>query len=169
MFVYSVKSKKMIIFLAAWVAVVAIMIALFIASSQKKPVVDDSDINYSASNATERATFLSQFGWNIEEDPVEVSEVVIPQEFNDTYEAYNDLQKKQELDLEPYKGARVKKWVYKVNNYPNKPAQSSDIRATLLVYENQVIGGDVSSMEEGGFMQGFIFPDEALNATTSAN
>ena len=37
-----------------------------------KPAVSDNAISLKASNASERAAFLSQFGWDIEEDPVEV-------------------------------------------------------------------------------------------------
>ena len=158
MFVFSFKSKKMIIFIAVWLAVVIGIISFFVISNRNKDVVDGSGINYSASNAQERVAFLSQFGWKVNEDPVEVSEIIIPSEFNDTYEAYNDLQKKQDLDLEPYEGVRAKKWVYRIENYPDKPVESNDIRATLIVYENIVIGGDISSMETGGFMQGFAYP-----------
>ena len=65
------------------------------------------------------------------------------------------------------KGKRAKKWVYEVKNYPNYAADSGCIRATLLVYDGLVIGGDVSSLELNGFSQGFEFPDEQLNATTA--
>ncbi|MBP9989484.1 MAG: DUF4830 domain-containing protein, partial [Ruminococcus sp.] len=138
MFVFSFKSKRMVAFIAIWLVAVIALIMVFVASTKKKSVIDDSSINYSASNASERTTFLSQFGWSIEEDPIEVSEIIIPEEFNDTYKAYNELQKKQNLNLEPYKGVRAKKWVYSVKNYPDASQQSNDIQATIIVYDNLV-------------------------------
>ena len=67
-----------------------------------------------ASNASERAAFLSQFGWEIEEDPVEVAEVINPAEFDRGYEKYNEIQKAQNLDLTPYAGKRAKRWTYNI-------------------------------------------------------
>lgn len=166
MFVFSLRANKpKLIAILCAVAVILTCIAL-IMKSGGKPVAKDDGISYKADSAAERMAFLSQFGWKINEDPVEVSEIIIPSEFNETYSAYNEIQKNQGLDLEIYKGKRAKKWVYEVKNYPNYAADSGCIRATLLVYEGIVIGGDVSSIELNGFSQGFEFPDEQLSATT---
>ncbi len=169
MFVFSVRANKPKLIAGLCVAVFALLSVLFFIGSRDNPVIDSGDISAKASNEEERIAFLSQFGWEIDEDPIEVSEVIIPSEFNDTYSSYNELQKNQSMDLEAYKGKRVKKWVYQVKNYPGYPAESDCIRATMLVYEGMVVGGDVSSMELDGFMQGFDFPDETLNATTATN
>ncbi len=168
MFVFSVRANKPKIIFAAIALLISLSVVFFLVSSNDNPVGNDSEISSKASNEEERIAFLSQFGWEINEDPIEVSEVIIPSEFNDTYSAYNELQKKQSMDLVPYKGQRVKKWVYEVKNYPDYPAESGCIRATMLIYEGMVIGGDVSSIELDGFMQGFDFPDAELNATTAA-
>ena len=82
MFVYSFKTSKTGIAAVA-IAVVAVVISivmLFI--SEKKPVTNDSAINYRAENSAEREAFLSQFGWKISPDPVEISEVIIPTPFS---------------------------------------------------------------------------------------
>ncbi|MCQ2484358.1 MAG: DUF4830 domain-containing protein [Clostridia bacterium] len=166
MFVFSLRANKPKL-IAVLCGVVVILVALVLVLRENgKPVVNSESINCKAGNAEERVTFLSQFGWKIDEDPVEVSEVIIPSEFNDTYESYNAVQKNQGMNLEAYKGKRVKRWVYEVKNYPGYAANSECIRATMLVYDGIVIGGDVSSLELNGFMQGFEFPDEALSATT---
>ncbi len=167
MFVFSVRANKPKLIAALCALLVIIVCLFFFVSGKDNPVTNDGEISAKASNEAERIAFLSQFGWEINEDPVEVSEVIIPSEFNDTYSAYNELQKKQSMDLEAYKGQRVKKWVYEVKNYPDYPADSDCIRATILVFDGMVIGGDISSIEVDGFMQGFDFPDETLNATTS--
>ena len=136
-------------------------------NSRKKPVANDGSISYIAKNASDCISFLSQFGWSVNEEPVEVREVIIPSEFNDTYTAYNVIQKNQGLDLEPYKGFRAKKWIFEVKNYPDYPADCGYIRATLLVYDGAVIGGDISSIEQNGFIQGFEFPSTNVTSPTS--
>ena len=167
MFVFSVKADKPKLLLILCAVVIILVTLAFFLKDGKKTVVNEGGISYKASNEEERITFLSQFGWKINEDPVEVTEVIIPSEFDDVYSSYNEIQKNQNLDLELYKGMRAKKWVYEVKNYPGYAADSGCIRATILVIDGLVVGGDVSSIEVEGFMQGFEFPDEKLNATVA--
>ena len=96
MFVFSIKSSKLKIALTAFAAVLAVA-AVVLLINRGKPAVSDNAISLKASNASERAAFLSQFGWDIEEDPVEVAEVIIPAEFDRGYEKYNEIQKAQNL------------------------------------------------------------------------
>lgn len=166
MFVFSLRANKpklIVILCAVTAALIALVLIL---RGGGRAVINSESVNCRASNAEERIAFLSQFGWKIDEDPVEVSEIIIPSEFNNTYSEYNGIQKNQGMDLETYKGKRVKRWVYEIKNYPGYSASSECIRATILVYNGIVIGGDVSSLELNGFMQGFEFPDEELMATT---
>ncbi|MBQ7595785.1 MAG: DUF4830 domain-containing protein [Clostridia bacterium] len=164
MFVFSLKSnKKRIIIMAVLLAL--IFTALFLTRNSKMPAVNDGGISLRASNAQERIAFLSQFGWKVKEDPVKVEEVIIPQEFNKTYQQYNQLQTTQNFDLSKYAGKTVKKWTYEVENYPGYESENSCIRANLLVYEGAVIGGDISSLEQNGFMHNFDFPENEVNNT----
>lgn len=107
---------------------------------------------YSAATNAERINFLKEYGWETGEEPTEVSEIIIPSEFNDTYENYNNIQKAQNLDLKNYKGKRVRTYRYEIKNYPET---EKEVYANLLVYNGMIIGGDVSSPELGGFMHGF--------------
>lgn len=109
-----------------------------------------------APDNTARLNFLSTLGWEVEQEPAEVVEVVIPQEFGDVYQNYNQIQKQQGLDLTPYRGKKVKRYTYVVNNYPGRP---ENIRANLLIYRDKIIGGDICSLEaKNGFMHGFSLP-----------
>ncbi len=171
MFVYSVKTSKMkIAVLLAAVAVVAAGI-VFVALRGGQPAANDGAISLKAGNAQERVAFLSQFGWKITEDPVEVAEVIIPAEFDEVYTKYNELQKAQNFDLQPYSTMRVKRWTYEVLNYPGYENRSGVVQANLLICDGVVIGGDICSVELDGFMQGFDFPEStsttAKAATTS--
>ncbi len=115
--------------------------------------------DYRAGNAQERIAFLSQFGWEVDEDPVEVSEVLIPGKFDKAFEEYNELQKKHGLDLSKYASRRAKRWTYEVKNYPGYE-NSGLIQANLFVYEGRVIGGDICSLETNGFIRDFYYPEQ---------
>lgn len=93
--------------------------------------------------------FLKSYGWEVESTPVLERSVTVPQEFDELYDKYNSLQKKEGLDLEKYKGKTVDMYTYSVNNADGKAY------ATVLVYKKRVIGGDVSSAENNGFTYGF--------------
>lgn len=100
----------------------------------------------------ERIDYLASYGWTTENEPIETAETVIPTEFDETYEKYNSLQKEQGYDLTAYKGKTATRYTYKITNYPNEKVK--DARINMLVYENKLIGVDVSSTEIGGFMHG---------------
>lgn len=158
MFVYSVKSAKLKKIGLAVIIVVAVA-ALIYFTADNKPTARDGAVSLKAGSADERLAFLSQFGWEVEEEPVEVSEVMIPAEFDEDYEKYNEIQKGQNHDLSTYKGKRVKRWTYAVKNYPGYESRSDVIQANLLVYNGMVIGGDICSLELNGFLSGFDFPE----------
>lgn len=100
----------------------------------------------------ERVVFAQSFGWEVDTEPAEVLEVIIPKEFDSVYEEYNSLQKKQGFDLSRYAGKRCKRYSYVIVNHPSAPGE---VRVNLLLYGDKIIGGDVCSTEAGGFMHGF--------------
>lgn len=156
MFVYSIKSKQVKVLLLL-LFVIFTVISLFILSRDSAQTGKGDNISLKASTHAERMAFLSQFGWEIKEDPIEVREVIIPQEFDDTYTAYNEIQKNQGFDLTVYAGLRVKRWTYIVKNYTGYENKEC-IHANILVYDGLVIGGDICSVELDGFMHGFTMP-----------
>jgi hypothetical protein len=99
----------------------------------------------------QRVKFIEQYGWDVSDNPVEYMEVLIPAKFDDTYTQYNNIQKMQGADLSKYNGKKVKRYTYEVKNYPG---QAQGIRANLLVYDDKIIGGDICSIEFGGFIHG---------------
>lgn len=166
MFVFSVHKRQIkMAVLVLCIAVVAV--AFFVVSKQGVEAAKEAQMNVRAATAEERIAYLSQFGWSVEEDPIEVSEVIIPETFDDTYTQYNELQKAQDFDLTVYAGKRVKRWIYRVTNYPGFENRDC-IQATLLVFDGQIIGGDICSTEIDGFMHGFVKDATASLATTQA-
>ena len=81
----------------------------------------------------------------------------IPKESSDVYDRYNALQKSQGYDLSQFAGKTVMRYVYQIQNYPGA---TEPVYATLLIYKNQVIGGDVTNTAPGGTVQGFRMPKD---------
>lgn len=94
--------------------------------------------------------YIGGYGWEVEQTPCEISHLTIPREFDIVYSTYNSLNKTAGFDLEPYKGARVTRYTYKVLNH--ELSATGLIRANVLVYKNEVIAADISSLSAGGFM-----------------
>lgn len=157
MFVLSMKMtrKKTIAALSLFFAI-GILFTVFLSTNGIAVDVSKNNGNkitdLVAETNQQRINYLKQFGWQVSEEPSEIVEVAIPTEFNDVYERYNVIQKKQGFDLSPYRGKTVKRWTYDVKNYPDN---QSNIKANLLVCENKVIGGDICSLALDGFMHGF--------------
>lgn len=103
----------------------------------------------------DRVNFLTNFGWAVAQSPVETQEVHIPEESSEVYDRYNALQVSQGYDLTQYAGKNVMRYVYEITNYPQS---SEPVYATLLVYKNQVIGGDVTCTAPGGAVHGLKMP-----------
>lgn len=111
-----------------------------------------------------RVKFLTDFGWEVTTSPRESSQVKIPAESSEVFDRYNALQKSQGYDLSQYAGKNVLRYVYQVNNYPGA---TEPVYATVLIYKNKVIGGDVTNTAAKGHIQGFQMP-AAANPTESS-
>ena len=144
-----VDKKKLAIVAAAILALIA---ALFLLGG------NDDATQTIASNAgsnADRVAFLTGFGWEVDTSPTESSQVRIPGKTSEVFDRYNTLQKAQGFDLSQYAGKNVMRYVYKIKNYPGA---TEPVYATLLVYKNQVIGGDVTNTAATGSVQGFAMP-----------
>ena len=119
----------------------------------------------SVSNNDARVQFLKDFGWEVTNSPTETSQVNIPAESSPVFDRYNNLQKSQGYDLSKYAGKKVMRYVYKVNNYPGA---TEPVYATLLVYKNQIIGGDVTDTAAKGKITGFKMPENAATIPSTA-
>ncbi len=168
MFIVSVRSSaiKSVALSVLLVACAAVGLVAAGRSVSAAVIRSDSGFSYLAGDASQRINFLAQFGWELEEDPVEVSEVIIPAEFDSAYEGYNELQKQHGLDLAKYSGRRAKRWTYEVKNYPGYENEEGLIQANIFVLDGEVIGGDVCSLEPDGFIQSFIYPNIKENLSS---
>ena len=151
MFMTAKVDMKKILIVAGAVAALIIALVLLLggrgdAASTAAPVSSGNDA---------RVEFLKSFGWDVAASPVESGQVKIPQDQSDVFDRYNALQKSQGYDLSQYAGKTVMRYVYKVNNYPGA---TDPVHATVLVYKNQIIGGDITDTSATGIMTGFKKP-----------
>ena len=160
MFVYTCRAGT-IRFFAVIVLAVAALAALEIFVPAYQPVsagADSSDeavrISYDRIKTNEdRVKFLSQFGYEVSEDPIETVEITLPEKFDKVYAGYNELQKAQGLDLSKYRRKTVMRYTYEVKNYDGY--NGGRVLANVIVYRGRVIGGDVCSADPQGFVHGF--------------
>lgn len=150
---------KKIMLILALVAAALLGLILFLGNSQQTFRTDHQDL---ASNDG-RIHFLKSFGWEVQNTPKESGQVLIPQESNEVFDRYNALQKCQNYDLSKFAGKKVMRYVYEVTNYPGA---TQPVYATVLVYKNQVVGGDITNTAPGGKIQGFAFPSDAAPSPT---
>ena len=150
-----VDMKKIVLILGAIAAVIVALILLFGGGETQTTAASP------VTNNDARVGFLTKFGWEISASPVESSLVRIPENTSEVFDRYNRLQKSQGYDLTTYAGKNVMRYVYKVNNYPNA---TEPVYATVLVYKNQIIGGDITDTAAGGKVQGFKMVKDASPA-----
>lgn len=169
MFIVSVRSSAIKVAALSVLFAVCAVFGLFAAGKSISASVraDSSGISYLAGDARERISFLSQFGWEVAEDPVEVSEVIIPAEFDGAYEKYNVMQKEHGLDLSKYGGRRAKRWTYEVKNYPGYEGRKGLVQANIFVYDGRVIGADICSLETDGFIRSLIKENQSADVETT--
>lgn len=99
-----------------------------------------------------RVEFIEQLGLLVEENSYGYEDVQIPQEFDDVYENYNAIQKRNGFDLEKYKGKDATKFTYTVKQYPGY--ENEKVYVNLLIYKGRIIGGDICTARTDGFMVG---------------
>jgi hypothetical protein len=99
---------------------------------------------------------LENYGWQVSASPTQSGQVKIPDKSSELFDRYNALQKSQGYDLSQYAGKTVMRYVYRVNNLPGA---TDPVYATVLVYKDQIIGGDVTDTSAKGVVRGFAFPN----------
>ena len=154
-----VDKKKIILVLAGAAVLIAVLIMLFGGSNKATASAAPS-----MSTNDARVQFLKDFGWDVAASPVESGQVRIPETDSELFDRYNALQKTQGYDLSSFSGKTVMRYVYKIKNYPSA---SDPVYATLLIYKDQIIGGDVTDTSAKGMIRGFKMPTNTQSATPS--
>lgn len=152
-------SKQKLLLAAAVLLVVVIVLCLCLRSGSPAPdPAAPEAISVDVKTNEGRVAFLQSFGWAVSGEPVQTQEIRVPTEGNEVFQRYNDLQLSQGYDLTQYAGKTLHRYVYSIENYPNGDGA---YYATVLVYKNEVAGGDVCSAAKNGVMHSFQMPSTA--------
>ncbi|MBE6624214.1 MAG: DUF4830 domain-containing protein [Ruminococcaceae bacterium] len=161
MFVYSFKASTLKFFGVIGISVVLLIALVFLIPTYSKDTTAEialfnENISFDkVKGASDVRDFLSQYGWKVEEAPVEECEITIPKEFDKVMTSYNEIQKQQGLDLSKYAKKSAKRYTYKVTNYPE---YNGTVYANVIVYRDKVIAGDICSADARGFIHTLPMP-----------
>ena len=132
-----------IILLLTGVVVIAVS---FIGNHPATPASKQTTV--SCKTAEERVNYINSLGFETDSSE-ESKEIIIPTRFNDVYNKYNEIQKKQGLDLAEYKGKTAVMYTYHITNY----GDNDNVIANLIVFDGQLIGADLCDISaDNGFL-----------------
>lgn len=151
--------RKMLPVSVIVLALLLALVMLFGSGRQAQPTLSKS---YASNDG--RLEFLRDMGWEVKETPKESGTVRIPEKTSELFERYNALQLSQNYNLAPYAGKKVMRYVYEVTNLPEG---AQPIYATLLIYKDKIIGGDVTDTSLQGKMQGLKKPEPSPQNNTA--
>ena len=151
MLIMTTKVDKRKLLIAAAAVAAAIGLLLFLGGGDSAPTASMSTAPAADTNDA-RVKFLTDLGWEVTPSPTESGEIRIPKAGDQVFDRYNELQKSQGYDLNKYAGKKVMRYVYQINNFPDA---KEPVYATVLVYRDRIIGGDITDTTPGGRVQGF--------------
>ncbi len=108
MFVFTAKlnKRKAVLFLiviALVIAAVILGVSLRSTTLRRAPS-PTAAVPSGIRTAEDAAAYLTALGWELEPEPLEVRDVVIPRQFTGAYAGYAALQKRQGFPIEQYGG-----------------------------------------------------------------
>ena len=150
MFVYSIRASSVKFF--AFILFSLVILFALVLSSNDSAVYASSDggwIDYSGiKDEDDRVAFIERFGIKVEREGREEMSFAMPENFDRVILGYNELQKKQGLDLSKYARKKVTRYTYKVTNYDAE----GEVYASLFVHRGRIIACDLSSASPDGFV-----------------
>lgn len=149
MFIYSVRAST--VKLMGFVLLFAVLLLGLVLTGSGEAVLAASTtaVDYSGIKTNEdRVAFMEKFGIKVEEKPIDEDAFTMPEDFDRVILGYNELQKKQGLDLSKYQKKKVTRYTYKVTNY----SSDGEVFANLFVYRGKIVACDVCSASPDGFV-----------------
>lgn len=107
------------------------------------------NINTNAKTNADRLQYINVLGYKVVSNEPTTKILNIPETFYGVYSDYNALQKAANYDLSLYKGCEVTIYTYYIDAPLN---YDGECVINLIVYNDRIIGGDISSTTLGGFM-----------------
>ena len=161
MFVCSVRAST-VKFFAFVFATVALMIGLVILgrSDSVLAMSDSTEIRFDGMKENQnRVAFIEACGVKVKEAPTEEKTFRLPEDFDRIVAGYNEIQKKQGLDLQRYANKKVTRFTYEVTNFKDT---DRTVYVNMFVYRGRIIAVDMSSGGSEGFVYPLLLVDKAL-------
>ena len=106
----------------------------------------------------DRVAYLEDLGWQIQPEPLETLQFILPEALEEPYLSYNTLHMAQGFDLSACCGKQISRYTYAVTNYPGRP---TGVQANLYLCEEQPVAGDIFCPGTDGFQTTLVYPQEA--------
>jgi hypothetical protein len=154
MFVYSVRASGIRFFAIIGLAI-ALLFGILAVNSAEASLATSvlGDIKYDKiKSANDAVDFLLQFGIEVDSATAKEEEITLGGEFDRVMLSYNEIQKRQGLDLSKYKNKRLTLYTFKVTNFKQGGEGENNVHANVFVFRNRVVAGDVSQEGENGFV-----------------
>lgn len=149
MFIYSVRASSVRFFGFIAIVLVLLLGAVSVLDGGTVYASSDSSVSYDGMSTDEaRLAFIRQFGLEVDESSMTSEAFTMPDSFDRVILGYNELQKRQGLDLSKYAKKRVTRYTWRVTNYNC----DGEVYANLFIYRGRVVACDVSSADPTGFV-----------------
>ena len=155
MFVYSVRASTIKFFSVIVLTLLVLVGILALGGSFGGSVYALSEnVDFSGVKTNEdRVAFISQFGIKVKPEAIEEESFRVPENFDRVIAGYNEIQKRQGLDLTRYKNKKVTRYTYE----SEPEAENVDsVYVNLVIYKGTVIACDVSSTSPDGFVEPLV-------------
>ena len=158
MFVYSVRASGIRYFLLVVLTLIVLVGSIIIGNSDAALVSAEGSIDFGGVGDNEgRRKFIEQFGYEVGEEPVSEASFSVPGNFDRIITDYNEIQRRQGLDLTKYANKKITRYTYEIKNYEG---YEGTVYANLFVYRDRVVGCDVSTADPAGFVLPLVKSDK---------
>lgn len=158
MFIYSIRASTVKFFGFILLTLVLIVGATFLGPERAVSAAAGEVVDFSGIKTREdRIAFIESFGVKVDAEGETECAFSLPRELDRVILGYNELQKKQGLDLSKYTGKRVTRYTYPVTNYNS----DGEVFVNLFVYRNKIVAADISSADPTGFVTPLLLVDKS--------
>lgn len=129
---FLVFSKRNLVVIFLCTIFIVLMVGQFFSCS----IIDENAKTY-----IQRKNYIENLGYKFDENSIIKEEIIIPLFFEEKYLQYEKTQRKAGYNLTDYKGKTVTKFTYNLTDYLD-----GTYKLNLLVYNGNIIGGDIHSV-----------------------
>ena len=154
MFVFTAKfhRKRAVVF----VLLLGVLLSAAIVFKSSRTEEDPARTVIAAETNEARVAYLTQLGWAVKSEPVEILQLWLPETLEaEPFASYNMLQLSQGFDMTPHCAHAVTRYTYTVTN---PPQGGVPCQANLYVCEGALIAGDIVTLGEGGTRSTLAYP-----------